>query len=76
MKIKKKSEVVESKYIIDKDNYNDVKHDLKDDDIVKIVDEEDETNEEEVEPIQEAERAIITKKDLMKVIKESQNAKK
>ena len=73
MKIKKKSEVVEARFIVDKHNYNDVKHEIKDDDIVKIVDEEDESVEEE-EPI--VERAIITKRDLIKIIKENHNAKK
>lgn len=80
MRLKKKSEITESKYIIDKDNYNDVKHDLEADDVIKIVDEEDDTNEEEdeineVEPIQEK-RAIISKRNLIKLIKENHNVKK
>lgn len=69
MKIKK-SEIDESKFVVSKDSFDDIEDKLEDDDIVKIVDEN------EVEPIQENIRAIITKNDLIKVIKESTNEKK
>lgn len=74
----KKSQVKESEYVVNKDNFDDIKtdlnNDLEDDDVIKIVDDE-EMVDEEVEPIDENVRAIITKGDLIKTIKESRNAK-
>jgi hypothetical protein len=73
----KKSQIKESEYVVDKDNYddvkNDLKYDLKPDDVVKIVDDEDLT--EESTKIEENTRAIITKRDLIKTIKENRNVK-
>jgi hypothetical protein len=69
MKKIKKSEIDESKFVVDKDSFDDIEDKLEDDDIVKIVDEND-------TPIEESIKAIITKNDLIKVIKESIDEKK
>jgi len=51
MKIKK-GKLLESKYVVSKDNYNDIKNDLEDDDVIKIVDESETENVDDVEYVE------------------------
>lgn len=75
MKIKK-SELLESKFIVRPDEYKKIKDEIEDDDTVHVIDEDEEdiTEEEECEDeeiIDENVKSIISKNELIKFLKEN-----
>lgn len=70
MKRFKKKDLVEAKFIVDPKDYSKIEQDVEDEDIVHFV-EEDETTEEDEDEINESVRPIISKKELIKFIKEN-----
>lgn len=71
MKIKK-SELLESKFIVKPDEYKKIKDDVEDDDTVHVVEEEECDEEcEDEEIIDENVKSIITKNELIKFLKEN-----